>query len=176
MATKFQYRKITNVFRAMDVDGDGYLTESDFEALASRWAAIQGQPKGRIYAIMMNWWATLLTADRDGDERVTLDDVMLIVDRLNEMPHAMATTALSMFDAVDVNGDGMISAREYNQLIVGWTGVPTDTDDIFDELDGDGDGYLSRTEFGELWAEFWSGDDQRASGSLVFGRIDVPAR
>lgn len=176
MATKFQYRKITGVFRAMDVDGDGFLTEADFEALASRWAAIQGQPKGRIHSIMMGWWGTLLTADRDGDGRVTLDDVMLIVDRLDQMPHAMATTALSMFDAVDANGDGLISAREYNQLVVGWTGVPIDTDDVFDEIDGDGDGYLSRTEFGELWAEFWSGDNPRASGSLVFGRFDVVAR
>ncbi len=125
---------------------------------------------------MMGWWATLLTADRDGDGRVTLDDVMLIVDRARpDAPRDGRPRRCRCLDAVDVNGDGLISAREYNQLVVGWTGVPVDTDDVFDEIDGDGDGYLSRTEFGELWAEFWSGDNPRASGSLVFGRLDVVA-
>jgi Ca2+-binding EF-hand superfamily protein len=33
MASEFQQEKIARVFAAMDVDGDGYLTENDFRAV-----------------------------------------------------------------------------------------------------------------------------------------------
>ena len=80
-----------------------------------------------------------------------------------------------MFEAIDENGDDLISRTEYHQLIEAWNGRPTDTDETFDLLDLDTDGYLSHREFRALWTQFWAGDDPTAPGTWVFGRFEVAA-
>jgi hypothetical protein len=42
MASEFQHQKVTQVFAAMDTDGNGYLTEDDFRTLTTRWIALRG--------------------------------------------------------------------------------------------------------------------------------------
>jgi Ca2+-binding EF-hand superfamily protein len=158
------------VFEAMDTDEDGRLREADFVALAERWAGLRGPgDHARLKSIMLGWWSAL--ADAGGSDEVTVDDVLTVVDRLQATPEAMIVTAESMFEAVDQNGDGDISAPEYRQLIEAWNGRTTDTAEVFGLLDLDGDGFLSCTEFTAHWAEFWAGDDPQAPGSSVFGRI-----
>jgi Ca2+-binding EF-hand superfamily protein len=176
MASEFQRRKIAGVFDAMDADGDGFLEKEDFAALTARWTTIRGAgDDARLAEIMMGWWATLLAAsDLDRDERVTLEEVLLVVDRLGAIPEAVTGTAEAMFEAIDEDGDGRISAEEYHRLIVAWNGQETDTDAIFPLLDADGDGQLSEEEFVGLWREFWAGDDPDAAGTWVFGRFEPP--
>jgi uncharacterized protein (DUF2141 family) len=160
----------------MDADGDGFLEESDFAALTDRWTRIRDTPPGsaghaRLTAIMMGWWATLVAADVNGDNKVTVDEVLMVVDRLGELNEAVTVTASAMFDAIDENGDGRISPDEYQQLIRAWSGRDTETGDIFALLDSNGDGHLDRDEFIGHWTEFWAGDDSDAPGSFVFGRL-----
>ncbi len=177
MASDFQRRKISVVFGAMDADEDGYLTESDFRALTARWLDVRGtdggSPEGgKLAAIMMGWWATLRDAsDRDRDGKVSLDEVLGVVDELPRMPGAVTGTASAMFEAVDENGDGTISAAEYRRMIEAWSGTATATAEAFELLDTDGDGRLSHDEFATHWYEFWAGDDPAAPGSSVFGRV-----
>jgi Ca2+-binding EF-hand superfamily protein len=182
MASEFQRAKIAGVFAAMDVDTDGFLTRDDFTALSDRWTSLRGEAPGspgyrRLNEIMMGWWETLLsaaTSDQPG-EQITLGDVLTLVDALGTMPDAVSDTATVMFDAVDANGDGEISAAEYHQLVEAWNGIATDTDEIFGLLDRNGDGHLDRSEFTEHWAEFWAGDNPAAPGTWVFGRFALPA-
>lgn len=182
MASELQRRKTAVVFSAMDADSDGYLDRDDFAALTARWTENRGLVAGsaaadRLSAIMMGWWETLLAAsDADRDDRVTLDEVLLVVERLADDPRPVTATAAAMFEAIDADGDGCISSAEYRQLIETWSGVPTDTDEVFPLLDGDGDGRLSEEEFAGLWTEFWAGDDPDAAGTWVFGRFEPPLR
>lgn len=172
MASDLQRRKVASVFRAMDVDGDGFLEEHDFRALAGRWTALRGADGERLTAVMLGWWDTVLAAsDQDRDNKVTLDEVLLVVDRLPEIPDAVVATADAMFQAIDADRDGYVSAAEYRQMIEAWSGTATDTDVIFPVLDADGDGRLSHAEFATLWFEFWAGDDADAPGTLVFGPL-----
>lgn len=174
MASEFQQRKIAGVFNAMDADDDRYLDEADFRALTARWTGIRGIEPGsaeatRLSEIMMGWWGTLSGAA--GSDKVSLADVLAVVDQLAEMPEAVTATADAMFEAVDENGDGEISTAEYRRLVEAWTGRDTDTDAVFGLLDLNGDGHLSKTEFAAHWTEFWAGDNPDAPGSWVFGRF-----
>ncbi|MBR7839684.1 EF-hand domain-containing protein [Actinospica durhamensis] len=177
MASAFQRRKVSGVFEAMDSAGRGYLVEGDFEALAGRWTVQRGMSPASarstlLRAIMLGWWASLSTHAADA-ARVTLDDVLRVVDLLPSMPESVTATADAMFEAVDENADGRISRTEYRALIEAWNGCSTDTDTVFDLLDLNGDGYLSRSEFRQLWTQFWAGDDPQAPGTWVFGRLAV---
>jgi Ca2+-binding EF-hand superfamily protein len=80
-----------------------------------------------------------------------------------------------MFEAIDENGDGVLSLAEYRQLIEAWTGQEANIDDIFPLLDLNGDGHVSRDEFRQLWTQFWAGDDPESPGTWVFGRFEEPA-
>jgi Ca2+-binding EF-hand superfamily protein len=177
VASEFQRRKVSGVFHSMDVDKDGYLEEEDFQSLTDRWNGLRGVRPGspgheRIAGIMMGWWQALVAgADQDGDNRVTLDEVLALVDQLAGMRDAVEATADAMFDAVDDNGDGRVSPAEYNQMIVAWKGHPVGTDEAFRFLDTNGDGYISRQEFVEAWADFWIGDDEASPSAWVFGPL-----
>jgi len=178
MASEFQRRKVAGVFTAMDTDRRGHLVEADFEALAARWTVLRGLEPGtaehdRLRAIMVGWWSALSAAAVDA-ERVSLDDVLAVVDVLPTMTEAVTATADAMFEAVDENGDRRISRAEYRGLIEAWNGRPTDTDETFSRLDLDGDGHLSQQEFRVLWTQFWVGDDPAAPGTWVFGPISQP--
>ncbi|SDM57214.1 EF-hand domain-containing protein [Allokutzneria albata] len=175
MASDLQRRKIAPVFSAMDADSDGLLTESDFRALTDRWTALRGAEPGSdahalLTAVMMGWWAALLAGAGPDGETVTLADVLAVAERLPSMRDAVVGTANAMFNAVDRDGDGEVSAAEYGEMIEGWTGTRGDSAEVFPLLDADGDGRLSRAEFADLWFEFWAGDDSGARGNLVFGR------
>jgi len=180
MASELQRRKTALVFSAMDVDSDGFLSYDDFVALAARWTVNRGldpdsAEAARLSAIMMGWWETLLTAsDVNRDEKVTLDEVLLVVDELRADTSPVVATAAALFEAIDANGDHRISSAEYRELIETWNGAATDTDDVFPLLDRDGDGHLSEEEFINLWTEFWAGDNPNAPGTFVFGRFELP--
>jgi Ca2+-binding EF-hand superfamily protein len=180
MVSELQRRKTAVVFNAMDDDSDGYLDRADFASLSARWTENRGLATGspeadRLTAIMMGWWETLLAAsDVDRDDRVTLDEVLRVVERLSDDTAPVVATAAAMFEAVDEDGDGRVSAGEYRQLIETWNGTSTDTDEIFHLLDGDGDGYVSRSEFLLLWTEFWAGDNPRRPARSRSGGSSPP--
>lgn len=177
MASDFQRDKVSGVFDAMDANADGFLEEADFRALTDRWIGLRGCAPGseehnRLTEIMMGWWAVLLAAsDTNRDNKVTLAEVLAVVDQLGTMTDAVNATAHAMFEAIDADADGRISAAEYRQLIETWNGRETDTDEIFPLLDLDGDGYVTESEFTALWREFWAGDDRSSPGALVFGKL-----
>ncbi|NUT54341.1 MAG: calcium sensor EFh [Saccharothrix sp.] len=168
-----QRKKTSIVFTAMDSNGDGFLERADFEALTDRWAHIRdGADEDRLREIMMGWWEALRAAsDRDRDDKVTVDEVLTVVQDLGTMLDLVVATAESMFQAVDEDGDGLVSAPEYGRMIHAWTGDDSPTDAVFARLDLDGDGSISKSEFVRHWVEFWAGDDADAPGTHVFGEI-----
>ncbi|MFE2753228.1 EF-hand domain-containing protein [Actinosynnema sp. NPDC059335] len=173
MASDLQRKKTSIVFTAMDSNGDGFLERADFEAVTDRWAHLRdGVDHERLREIMMGWWDALRSAsDRDGDDRVTVDEVLTVVAELGTMLDLVVATAESMFEAVDEDGDGRVSAPEYARMIHAWTGNDAPTDAVFARLDLDGDGWISKSEFVQHWVEFWAGDDADAPGTYVFGEV-----
>jgi Ca2+-binding EF-hand superfamily protein len=175
MATEFQRQKVAGVFRAMDADGNGYLEEADFEALTQRWVGLRGWDAGsdeyeRMRAIMMGWWSALATmsgAEHEG--KVSLDELMNVVDQLPAMDDAIYATADAMFDAIDENGDDRIALAEHKQVVYAWKGSDDGVEEHFPTLDLNGDGHLSRDEFRTLWADFWRGNDRSSPSQWVFG-------
>lgn len=61
----------------------------------------------------MGWWAALLeVGDAGGDGAVDMSEFAL-VDELPAMTADVTTTAETVFDASDTNGDGRISPEKF---------------------------------------------------------------
>ncbi|MEU6840502.1 EF-hand domain-containing protein [Streptomyces sp. NPDC046716] len=178
MASEFQRVKVQAMFDVFDVDGNGYLEEGDFEALTARWGTlprVAASPElaSRVRMVIMGWWQHLSAiGGGSGAERIGMDELMAMVDRLPAMEQAVVATADVIFDAVDENGDGRISQGEHERLIDTWHGRTIPTSDVFARLDHDGDGHLSRSEFAVLWAQFWISDDPAEPGNLMCGPVE----
>ena len=151
------------------------MEEEDFATLTDRWNGVRGYQPGspdheRMTNIMMGWWAALLAAaDENGDGKVSLDEVMLVVDQLPSMRDQVGATADSMFAAVDRDGDGSVDRDEFKEMIRLWKQSDSGTDKIFPLLDADGDGRISRDEFSSLWCGFWIDDDESSPAKWIFG-------
>ncbi|NEA52209.1 EF-hand domain-containing protein [Streptomyces sp. SID10815] len=177
MASEFQRNKLQAMFDAFDADGNGYLEEGDFVALADRWARLPrvepgSELAGRVEDVLLGWWGQLTAATGTAREgRIDLDGILSVVDRLPAMSEQVTATADTIFDAVDENGDGRISRTEHQRLVDTWHGQGVSTADVFDRLDRDGDGYLGRAEFAVLWTQFWVSDDPREPGNLLCGPL-----
>lgn len=177
MASGFQRVKLRAMFDAFDANGDGYLQEEDFHALAARWGRLprvtaEAGLADRVRSVMLGWWQQLAAAvDTDRDGRIDMDDLLAMVDRLGDMREAVTATADTVFDAVDEDGDGRISRGEHRRLIDVWHGREVAVGTTFEVLDRDADGCLSRSEFAELWVQFWISDDPTEPGNYMCGPL-----
>jgi Ca2+-binding EF-hand superfamily protein len=175
----FRKQKYAAHFAAWDTDKDGVVEAEDFDLGAKRIADRLGVTAGGAEATRvrdayrMMWSKWFAPADRDNDGRISLDEVQASHEYLDQLPREEMERSSkevigASFDALDLNGDGMISRGEY-QAFLDVHGNPASGDAVWPTLDTDGDGYLARDEFAKLSFEYFSSDDPSAPGNRLFG-------
>jgi Ca2+-binding EF-hand superfamily protein len=179
MLTDLQKRKITNLFAVHDLDRDGVLRQRDFEEYTRRITSSRGWKPGspeydEVRSRFMTFWAGLTAkADTSHDQRVTIDEWFAYWDQL------LATQALydaipqpiadSVFSLLDTNGDGHITADEYEHIYRAGGSNPAVAAEAFAKLDLDHDGKISVEEMGTLLGQFFRSNDPKSPGNWLFG-------
>jgi Ca2+-binding EF-hand superfamily protein len=179
MLSEFQKRKLTVMFHHHDMDDDGFLGKADYEQFAKRFGEIQDYPPGSpqyeaFYAQNMAAWEHVRqVADKDGDDRVSLEeflesyDVTLSDEKLYDQ--LLTQYAQSMLALWDRDGDGRLSGVEFVAL-GGCYGVGEGAArEAFRHLDRDGNGYITTEEFMKNVKEFYLSDDPDAPGNWLVG-------
>jgi Ca2+-binding EF-hand superfamily protein len=143
-----------NRLLALDLDGDGVITREEMETVARIYAAstaarLPADPRPdqeRRRAGMATQIAHWLKYDRNGDGRITIDEVLAAAEdeldarekadgRPREARRAHLVAELVPL-ALDANGDGIVSLDEYDAAV----------EAAFREYDDDGDGVISAAE------------------------------
>lgn len=178
---RLQQRKLEYLFGAIDSDGDGFVRGEDFRAHGRRLAVLAGddaEKRDEIQADVESWWAGLEAMGVL--ERASLGDWLRFwggwiaaVTRAAEAGgggelQRMKDSILRVFELVDRDRDGRLSADEYATWIEAW-GFAFDARAHFARLDTDGDGYLSREQAVQLVKEFYLSNDPEAAGNFVYG-------
>ena len=165
-------------FDRVDMNGDGVVTASDFEQMADRFIEAGGLDnqgaeslRGHLNTIWDEYWNA---ADADQDGQVTPDEFVAA------MTHVVGTPELSaqvggplpyFFKAIDVNGNGQISATEY-ETFFRCMGIDSSlAADSFNAIDTDGDGLLSSEEFVAAGEQFFLSDDENAATQNYWGPL-----
>ncbi|WOJ97829.1 EF-hand domain-containing protein [Congregibacter brevis] len=100
----------------LDADGDGRISREEFQPRGDR-----GGPK------------MFKRADSDGDGDITRDEMLAAVAASEERQQELQSKIPEAFDAMDTDGNGVVSSAEAQ-------------DHAFGRLDVDGDGFVSQAE------------------------------
>jgi len=144
---------VEELLNSSDTDGDGYVSESEFEAAAKNAPQMQGPPPpppmgGAGNMSSADFVEMFNQLDTNGDGTIDADELSQMV----AMGPEDGPGEEELLNQLDTDGDGTISESEFmsgpgaNQQAQGPQGG-SGIDKMFSSLDTDGDGTISKSEF-----------------------------
>lgn len=181
--TPFQKRKLEKMFAMLDLNRDGRVEAGDFarrvEAVARMrgWADDSPEYRRNRDFAMDEWENLRESAEVDEAGAVTLPAFLryaeiFLGDRDGVRAYARGDVQL-LFDAMDTDADGRISADEYRAYLEVCGLDAAGADSFFAHADLDADGRITRAEMTHAVEEFLVSEDPAAGGNFLFGPIDA---
>src|SRR4051812_46163427 len=174
----YRQRKLAARFAQHDVDGDGFLQERDYRALAQvlaeRLAADEGTREAIVGGFAEQWQQLCAYAGIERDGRLSLAEYTAamgagIAADQSGLDRAVLRTSVAVLRAADADGDGYLGLPEWQRL--GVLLRVGDAKESFALLDTDADGRLSSAEIADAVRDFYTSDDPATPGNLVFGQF-----
>ncbi|MFE6836708.1 EF-hand domain-containing protein [Streptomyces sp. NPDC057705] len=180
MTADLMRRKFEHRFDLLDTDGDGYIAQTDFTALADRLIDGMGEPadsdRSRALRDAKEHYWTSLTAlvAADGSGRISRDDFATGLARTPDASRISAMVRPSVeadLALADRDGDGVVDVDEFTALFHAIGVSAPEAQEIFRTLDRDGDGELTLDEWLAAALEFFTSTDETAPGNRILGRV-----
>jgi len=179
MLSDVQLKKLPKMFALNDNNGDGVISQEDFEEAARVLGRFRGLAPGTSdYAdmhrtIIARWDEMRARIDADGDNRITLEEWLAYWDRVlateGEYERVGKPFSVVVARMLDTDGDGQISPAEYTHWLSRWGVDEAAALECFAHLDRDGRGHLSEDAFVSLVREFFQSSDPGAPGNWLLG-------
>ncbi|NET03673.1 MAG: hypothetical protein F6K16_02825 [Symploca sp. SIO2B6] len=174
--------RMKTYFKVMDVDKNGVLSLSDFEAIADRISQLQdnsSKPEEirelfrSLYQNVVAGGAAVDSNTMIGEEEF-LGNAAKAVTLVESTPEVGRRKNEVFFDLIDTDHSGKISREEYRKYLAIYSGGddPNRASQAFDSIDVDGTGSIGREEFIEGHMRYWfeDGSDQSFS-PLPYGPL-----
>ena len=179
MLTALQRRKLQLRFALLDTDGNGYLSQRDYDLVTLRLCAAFGHLPGteayeRVHNAYLQLWERLRSLmDVDGEGRISLSQFMNGCAKLiqEQRSAAVQDPVDLIFDMVDADQNGVIDLAEFTKWMHAYGVGAQDTVEAFDLLDADDDGVLSRPEVAAAAQAFYASTDPADVGNWLFGPL-----
>jgi len=181
MLTEFQKEKVSHYFRVvLDQDKNGVLEENDFreigESLCLLWDMKPGTTEYEkvINNSLSSWRAFKNYFENRGIEAneeafVNFYGKMLSPKGEDLYKKFVLKMVSSLFDAFDINEDGVISVDEYSDMFMCYHIPIKYSAKAFVKLDRDGDEYITKKELMRAVDEFFKSNDAKSPGNWLFG-------
>lgn len=174
--------RMKTYFKLMDVDKNGVLSLSDFEAIAARMLELQdsSSKSEEIRELFRSLYQHVVAGGAAVDSNTTIGEEEFLgnaakaVTLIESTPEVGRKKNEVFFDFIDTDHSGQISREEYRKYLAIYSGGD-DADranQAFDSIDVDGMGSISREEFIEGHMRYWfeDGSDQSFS-PLPYGPL-----
>ncbi|MBZ0303036.1 MAG: EF-hand domain-containing protein [Anaerolineae bacterium] len=177
MLTDLQRRKMTRFFRVYDINGSGFIEESDYMRIAHNFAQMRGfKPSSTEYARLETkfqfvWDYMRKFGDPNRDYSVSLEEFLAYASSVMEDNYAAVegSTGNFLFELIDGDSDGRITLDEFRLFYRGYDIQDTVVDHIFRKLDLNADSVISAEEFSQLGYDFHHSDDPDSPANWFFG-------
>lgn len=173
MAMTVSENRLEQRFKLWDVDGDGRIERSDFQAEAERIIQAFGEdtdsPRGRgVMDAYLNMYDFLAAKAGVGNEGLSFKQFSDVVNREmiqqgnSGFARVLRPTIRAIVDLCDVTGDGAINPTEFSRWIAAIGGSGADSDESFRRIDVNGNGTLSVDELVEAVKQYHFGQSDTA--------------
>jgi len=177
--SEFVKRKLAMAYYRFDFDGDGVVSQRDFELLGLTVAELRGLESGSAQADQIveahkGWWdAYFKGGDADGDGQVSLEEYLAFVDAWvgrdpDAIVHAIEGNQL-VFDTIDLDHDAKLSFEEFSRYLMAYGLADDDANTAFEHLDLDRDRFISRAEFAKAMSEYYISEERPSPSEWFFG-------
>ena len=183
MLTELQRKKLPLMFALNDRNGDGVVTKQDYEQTAQILARIGGVSAGtpeyeHIRSTIMSFWNDVhAKADKDGDDRITLQEWIKYWNELlaveEEYDRVYRSFSVIVARTLDKNGDGRIAPEEFTESLIQCGVDDNAASDCFRHFDVNGDGYISQDEYVAGVREYFYSSDPDSPGNWLFGPLKL---
>lgn len=133
------------VFKILDRDGDGVITEEEGKQGGERRGGMRAEPAERWKMLLERW-------DADGDGQLSREEF--------QGPD-------QVFDVLDADGDGVITQEEHAQAQQRRGQRPNPATSLIQMMDEHGDGRVSQVE----WMAFFAGADADGDGFMTLDEL-----
>lgn len=169
-------QKMRTYFKRVDFDGDGVITQKDFEGMANRFieeGKLADDKAKELKEKITELW-NLYKSAADNSESITQDAFISAMSKLAH-DHIKSKTQAPfalMFQIVDANHDNNIQGSEFEDFfrILGLD--PKLADASFKAIDTNNDGLLSLDEFTQAGDEFFCSQDDTLT-KVFFGPLEA---
>lgn len=174
--------KMTAGFASADVNGNGYITIDDLDAMLVRVAAMYDvspdSPQFEEYRTLANagFEAMIAALDKDSDARISLDEWLAYWGEVSDEDFEAYVNSYcdSMFVLSDADNDGRLDKDEYKRFVLASGNTnEEDAEAAFAMLDADGTGYISHDELARFMLEFSAGTDDDLPGNRLLGEAPL---
>jgi len=134
---------LKETFRKLDVDNSGTLTAEELKEVLQQSGASNEKLEAQIKA--------LLALDVDNDGEISYEE--LVMGSVQKKLAAKEERLYNVFSALDINGDGQVTADEIGQALGGFMADNEDISAMIAEVDTDNNGSIDYDEFVALFIQ-----------------------
>ena len=169
----FWNKKLDRAILVTDVDKDGLITRKDFKLLSQRYqqlGSLTAEQQQRIHACLTKLCD--LVGLTDDTKQFTYEEFKRRHANVPDISQVLATNFRIAFDALDIDGDGVVSIKDW-ELHYKCMGIdPKHAKASFEAMDTNGDGVVSLEEFTAYHVEFFSSTDNKLNSAILYGPLD----
>ena len=166
----FWNKKIDRAIRVRDADKDGVITRKDFELIAQRYKDLGGISGEQLQESLMKMCDSVGLIDNT--KQFTYEEFKRHHANFDNHSEKINTIFRTMFNGLDINGDGVVSMKEW-ELHYKCMGLdPKYAKASFEAMDTNGDGVVSLEEFVAYNVEFYSSTENKLNSAILFGPLD----
>jgi Ca2+-binding EF-hand superfamily protein len=174
--SEFRTRKVSAGFDELDINGDGYVENSDIEQLVKNHGDAYGYSENtpeyvNLERRTMGVWTQLKQFDADGDGRVSLAEYVAgfeaFMSQRDEFMSGMTALVDAFYLMADRDNDGRITEEELVRHFRSWGHTEQQAHQSFRRLDRGANGAISKAEWMQNLEEYYFSEDPEAPGNWL---------
>ena len=170
--SEFWKKKIRKAVVSSDTNKDGHISREDFQIVLERYKKVESSKEEHLEKLSKRIFRLCdITGMKDATVKLSYEEFeqRWLANIVKYPEHN--DLFRSMFDNLDINGDGVISFSEWETHYVAMGISPEHARPSFDAMDANSDGKVTLDEFVNYHHEFFYTSENKLNSAILYGPL-----